>query len=186
MDLNKKVTKEDIAKALMNGDSLVDIVQRNPRFLFGYARIKQDMHMYQLDLKKLEPLDKPCGLWIAGPSGCGKSTIATTKFGAYYFKDKTKWWDGYNGEDTVVCEDVDISWKDCFAYFKIWSDKYQFNGEVKGGTVALRPKRIIVTSNRTLEELLELMGWPKDDYVPYTRRFRQYWITSMKDWDDQL
>lgn len=186
MALDKKVTKEDIAKELMSGKPLVEIVQTYPKYLFGYSRLKQDLFMYQLDLKKLEPLLRPCGIWIGGPSGCGKSTIATTKFGAYYFKDKTKWWDGYNGEDTVVCEDVDLSWKDCFPYFKIWADRYQFNGEVKGGTVNLRPKRIIVTSNRTLEELLELMQWPKDDYIPYTRRFNQYWITSLDDWESQL
>lgn len=186
MDFEKKVTKDDIAKMVLTGIALTEVVEKYPKYLFGYSRLKVDLAMYRLDLKKLDPLDRPCGIWIGGPSGSGKSTIATTKFGPYYFKGPNKWWDGYNGEETVVCEDVDISWKDCIPYLKIWADKYEFLGECKGGTIRLRPKRVVITSNRTLEELLELLGWPKDDYTPYTRRFRQYWITSFSDWEEQL
>lgn len=186
MDLNKKVTKEDIAKKILSGIKIVDIVQENPKYLFGYSRLKQDVQLFMLDSRPEILLDRPCGLWIAGPAGSGKSTIARTKFGDYYNKDASKWWDGYNGEETVICDDVDLSWKDVFNLFKIWADRYTFNGQTKGGFCGLRPRRLIVTSNRTLEELLGLMNWPKDDYAPYLRRFNQYWITSPQDWEDQL
>lgn len=184
MEINQKVTKEDIARRLMRGDKLVDIVQESPKFLFGYSRLKADIQLYELDRNKVEALDRTCGLWISGPSGCGKSTIATG-LGNYYFKDKNKWWDGYNGEENVLLEDVDLSWKEVLPYFKIWADRYPFNAEVKGGTISIRPKRVVVTSNRTLTELLELMGWPKDDFRPYERRFSVYWITSIADWENQ-
>lgn len=181
-----KKTRADIAKELLEGRALKELTEENPGLLFGYARLKQDYQTYLLDKEKPKALDNACGIWIAGPSGCGKTTIATTKFGNYYIKDKTKWWNGYNGEPTVVADDVDLSWKDVFSYFKWWADKFPFKGETKGGMVELRPTKFVVTSNRTIEELLALAGWPADDYIPYTRRFREYWITKPEDWEEQL
>lgn len=181
-----KTSRNDIAKQILQGRSLKELVQENPSLLFGYARLKQDIKVWKLDIEKPKPLDNTCGVWIAGPSGSGKSTIALTKFGDNYIKDGTKWWDGYDGQATVVCDDVNINWKDIIPYFKWWADKWPFKAEVKNGMLEIRPNRFVVTSNRTLEELLALMGWPKDDYEPYTRRFRVYWITSMEDWEEQL
>jgi len=52
-------------------------------------------------------------------------------------------------------------------HFKQWADKYPFPAEVKGGTIKLRPQRIIVTSNYRIEEC-----WVKhQDYEPIKRRF---------------
>lgn len=181
-----KVSRNEIAKMILEGRALKDLVQEIPSLLFGYTRLKADIRTYKLDQEKPKALDNTCGVWIAGPSGSGKTTIALTKFGDTYIKDGTKWWDGYDGQPTVVCDDVGTNWKDVIPYFKWWADKWPFKAEIKSGMLELRPTRFVVTSNRTLEELLQLIQWPKDDYEPYTRRFRVYWITEPDDWDDQL
>lgn len=179
-------SRNEIAAEIIKGRQLKELVLENPALIFGYSRLKGDISAFKMDQAKPEALDSTCGLWLCGPAGCGKTTIATTKFGNYYIKDKSKWWDGYSGEETVVADDVDVTWKDLIPYFKWWADKHPFKGEVKGGMVELRPKRFVVTSNKTLEELLELISWDKSDYAPYTRRFRVQWFTSIQEWEDDL
>jgi hypothetical protein len=68
-------------------------------------------------------------------------------------KGQNKWWDGYQGQATVILDDMDT---DCLGHLlKIWSDKYSCTGEVKGGTVPLMHTKFIVTSNYRIEELFK-------------------------------
>lgn len=102
-------------------------------------------------------LDGVCGHWFYGPPGTGKSHTARERWsgdGSFFYKPMTKWWCGYEDEVTVVIEDIDISHRLYAGYFlKIWADKFVFKGEYKGGARLYRPKRIVCTSNYTLEEL---------------------------------
>lgn len=91
-------------------------------------------------------------IWIFGPSGCGKSRYVREHYPSFYNKGMNKWWDGYEHEDTVVLDDMDPKHGEYLGYFlKIWADHYAFNGEVKGGMLKCRPKRVIVTSQYPLE-----------------------------------
>ena len=88
-----------------------------------------------------------------GESGSGKSHDARHKYaqGAYYLKAQNVWWDGYNGEETVILDDMDESFT--AHNLKIWLDLYSCRGQTKGGHVNLTYKRFIVTSNYSIEEL---------------------------------
>lgn len=67
-------------------------------------------------------------------------------------KSQSKWWDGFKGEDTVVIDDMDFNGGQTLGhYLKIWADKWACNGETKGGTISLNHKRLIVTSNYSIE-----------------------------------
>ena len=91
--------------------------------------------------------------WRCGDSGSGKSSGVRRDYGdSLYVKDATKWWDGYAGEETVVIDDWDPeTTKYLRRYLKIWADHYPFKAEVKGGSMEIRPKRVIVTSQYTIE-----------------------------------
>lgn len=112
-------------------------------------KIKQS-HMAALP--ELEHLEN---MWIWGEPGVGKSRMAREKAGGvFYPKALNKWWDGYLGEDWVIIDDYE---KDCHLdhYIKIWGDRYDFIGETKGGSLRIRPKHIIVTSNYSIDEVFQ-------------------------------
>lgn len=121
---------------------------------------------------KLAPLDGTCGYWIYGPSGTGKTTAVYDKFGIdkVYDKGVNKWWDGYSNEETVLIDDVTTENGKFIASFLLrWADKFPVRVETKGGMLRVRPKRIVITSNFTLEEVFANTGV---DMIALARRFR--------------
>lgn len=82
-----------------------------------------------------------------GKSGTGKSQRAWELGGPNsYPKDpNTKFWDGYQGESTVIMDEfrgkIDIS------HLLRWFDRYPVRVEIKGSSVPLRATQIFVTSN---------------------------------------
>lgn len=107
--------------------------------------------------------------WWYGPTGTGKSRTLWSMYPNHYQKELNKWWDGYEEQDVVAIEE----WcpkNECTASFlKIWADRYPFTGQIKGGTLQrIRPKKIIVLSNYTIEQCFTA----PEDYQPIKRRFR--------------
>lgn len=93
-------------------------------------------------------------LFIFGPPRSGKSRMAREIAGEdVYIKMPNKWWDGYNGEATVIIDDLAPYHTEAIQMLKIWTDRYPFQCETKGGVVFIRPKKIIITSNYTLSQL---------------------------------
>lgn len=106
------------------------------------------------DHQKLPPSQAVLDFWwFYGPSGSGKSLSARTENPDHYIKNINKWWDGYTGQPCVIIEEWNPSVVDGLKQMlKSWCDHHPFSAETKGSTTALRPPRIIVTSNYTLEE----------------------------------
>lgn len=98
-------------------------------------------------------LTNACGVWIYGPARIGKDYAIRTLVDVY-MKNNSKWWDGYDGEKFVLLCDIEPEHGKWIGYYlKIWSDRYEFNAEVKGGTTKIRPKKIYVTSNYSMESI---------------------------------
>ncbi len=117
-------------------------------------------------------------IWLWGAPGTGKSRWAHNQRPSteIYKKNVNKWWDGYDNSTTklVLIEDFPIDNKDWLInIMKIWSDRYAFNGEIKGGTVYVEPGRwyLIVTSNHSIDEVFQ--GAPEDDRNAIKRRFTE-------------
>ena len=124
----------------------IDEVPADIRWRF-YSTFKKVAAEYKEPPARLEKLNN---LWIVGPSGTGKSHFAHETYPGAYKKEFNKWWDNYQDDNeahqTVILDDLHFKWAEK-ERLKNWADVYPFMAEFKGGSMLIRPKRIVVTSN---------------------------------------
>jgi hypothetical protein len=53
---------------------------------------------------------------------------------------------------------------------KIWADRYPFNAETKGGMLAIRPKKLVITSNYSPDD--PKFEWDAEETAAIKRRFK--------------
>jgi len=145
-----------------------DIAIKHPN---SYKRIKFD----SLAVQPKATLDgdlHDANIWIWGKAGCGKTSRVYTEFPGAFRKPKNKWWDGYQFEEVVVLDDVvvkDGDWMNGF--LRQWADRYGFVAEIKGASAHIRPKRFIVTSNFSIDEVFATAT--EADREAIHRRFKE-------------
>lgn len=102
-----------------------------------------------------------------GQPGVGKSRYV--KSFKPFLKSLNKWWDGYEQEETVLIDDLELdSLQYLGHYLKIWADPYGYvYGEVKGAKTALNYKYLYVTSNYDIDECV--IALRKSESCPLNR-----------------
>lgn len=132
------------------------------RFYGTYKRIKSE---YQVQPPSVSVLTNE---WYWGSSGTGKSRKAREENSGAYIKNPNKWWDGYVDQDVVIIDEWSPSHEVLASHLKQWADHHPFCAEVKGGSMCIRPKKIIITSNYSPEECFS----NQNDLEPIRRRFK--------------
>ncbi len=103
---------------------------------------------------KLDDLNELNNEWIWGPPRIGKSRMARAENPNCYIKPHNKWFLGYKNQEVVLYDDLGKSCSSWIGDFlKQWGDHYPFPIETKGDGSVIRPKRIIITSNYSIDEL---------------------------------
>lgn len=124
------------------------------------------------------------GVWVWGPSGCGKSRWAREVYGKdtnkLFLKPLNKWWDGFRKEahENVLLEDMDPDHSILGYHLKIWADRYSFPAEIKGSTIQIRPKKIVITSQYPPELI-----WNDTETLAAVRR--RFLVLHKKDLEAQ-
>lgn len=91
-------------------------------------------------------IQRTCKVFV-GPTGTGKSKLAWEEatLEAYPKDPRSKFWDGYRGQEHVVIDEfrggIDIS------HLLRWLDRYPVLVEIKGSSTVLKAKSIWITSN---------------------------------------
>lgn len=136
---------EDLNKGIVDDNSMFYARYQSfaDRKIVKYRKYHD--YNYQGNLK-----DK--NVWIYGPRGTYKTTAAT-EAGRYYEKDKSQWWDGYDGEHQIVIEEMSPDDREFASYLKRWTDKKGFQGWIKGGSTWIPGTCYwVITSNYTIDQ----------------------------------
>jgi hypothetical protein len=149
-----------------------------------YNTINKIRRDYAYKPKDLEYKAVDCpNIWVYGPTRTGKSYFIRNNEEykqSLYLKPCNKWWCNYEGEQYVLIEDIGIDHNYLGYHLKIWGDRYTFRAEVKGASVVLRPKAILVTSNYHPSAI-----WSDKNILdPILERFKL--IYMHKKWEEPL
>lgn len=152
----------------------------------NFKDIRDNVYMmYYSNIKRIrmDNPDKPADLksldnyWIYGETGNGKSRFARKKWVKIYDKGPNKWWIGYKNEPTVLLDDLGPDQCKFLGYYmKRWADLYSFPAEEKGSGRQIRPRRIVVTSQYTIEQCFP---FNLKDQKALLRRFQ---VIHLKHW----
>lgn len=136
--------------------------------LLQYQRVLQATTVHQLRTSKPPSVSSLTNEWYYGSTGTGKSRKARETYPDAFIKQANKWWDGYAGQEVVIVEDLAPVHHVLRTHILHWSDHYPFSAEVKGSSLLIRPKKIIVTSNYHPKEI---WNQTDKDSEPFERRF---------------
>nr|WAE43024.1 MAG: replication associated protein [Cressdnaviricota sp.] len=120
-----------------------------------------------------EPLADVCGEWWYGPPKCGKSAATFREYPGHLVKKCNKNFQNWHGQEVIVVQDVGhTEWKNMVSFLMEWTDMWPFQADIKYSGAFIRPKKVICTSNFSLEELCDKYGIMEPTREAFIRRFK--------------
>jgi len=160
---------EELKGMILNGKTELELANHN---FNAWSRHYRALERYRMlcTTARTEPTEV---IVVVGPTGTGKSKYAM-EFSNSYWKQKSIWWDGYSGQETVVLDEF-YGWLPYDTLLRL-CDRYPLLVETKGGQTQFTSKRIIITSNTCPSK------WYKDCYFPaLCRRISKFIVMPKLD-----
>ncbi len=119
---------------------------------------------------KTKPRNFPVDVHVLqGPTGTGKSKWALDTYPGAYWKQRSQWWCGYCGHETVILDEF-YGWLQFDVLLRV-CDRYPLLVESKGGQIQFVAKTIVITSNQLPS------SWYKSAYFPaFCRRVTKWHV----------
>lgn len=173
----KRNDLEAVVKFIKEGAKIEDVISEYPSTWVKYERSLTNLINRFRQARTSAEAPKVSVYY--GPCGSGKSRKAFSENHDIYCKDNTKWWNGYEGQKTVLMDDFrgEIEYTELLKIL----DRYPYQGETKGGYVNINCTHFIITSNRHPKQWYscysEESDWEKN--TPLKRRITE--IIEMKE-----
>lgn len=117
--------------------------------------------------------DRPTQIIVKwGPTGTGKSSSSHQLYPNAYWKSDGKWWDDYDGHETVIWDEF-YGHSIPYSYFLKLTDRYPFQVETKNGHVQFVAKTLILTSNQHPRDWWDIPATRNWEMSPLYRRLTQ-------------
>ena len=159
-----------VKEGLDGGQHLWGLAQEDPSLFGTIARNHRSLGIYETHVT--HPREHQTHLHIhEGTAGTYKS-FAAQQYPAKYFLEHGHtgaWFDGYepNAHETVVADEFGGHFMP-YTTLKRLSDRYGMNVETKGGRVAFKARRLVITSN------IEPRNWYKQPFDELERRITSW------------
>ena len=139
-----KIIKDEIEY----GTTIKELLKKDTIVNYQELKYAENLKKYYEQRRTWKPTVK----WYYGPTGTGKTKTAyeevyklTDPDNIYTAMDTGKWWDGYDGEEYIIIDDMR---KDFLKFHQLLKllDRYAYRVETKGSTRQFLGKHIIITS----------------------------------------
>jgi len=135
-----------IAEAIDAGEGVISVGRAYPASYMRYGKGIRDYAALVRQCRKVDWEMEVIVIW--GEPGSGKTCLAKQSWPTAYQwmpqRGNTIWWDGYDGQDTIIIDEFANNFPYHYA-LRVLGDP-GCRVETKGGTVQLLAKRIVITS----------------------------------------
>lgn len=171
---------EAIREMSKSGCTRKDLVDQHFKKVCMYPGILRNLEILRPALTDRATL---ANYWYYGAPGLGKTSKARRENPGLYQKLKNKWWDHYDGQEVVLIDEWRPDDSSMVDELNRWADHYPMQVETKGGMMEIRPQKIIVTSNYSIEECFQSLGQVTLDSVK--RRFKVVHFVGLNQYHEE-
>lgn len=148
---------DDLREMVLAGKSTLECFNAHfGTMVRNHKSIQDFKNIVQNEERNKKRYRRPTVYLFWGEPGCGKTRYAYSLCENPYFKDLTKWWDGYSGQNDIIIDDLRPTTGLTLPLLLRILDGYPVNPECKGGWRSPMIDRVFITAPCAWEEF----DWP--------------------------
>lgn len=140
----KRTDLHELHELIKKKTSMCDLMQAQPGNVIRYMSNIEKARSYYLTKRDSQPIIQ----WVYGSTGVGKTRYAYELDPSVYFKEAGQWWNKYDQQKVIVFDDFNGDAHTPFRTLLRVTDRYPYQGQVKGGDVEINSPIMVITADR--------------------------------------